>query len=84
MKKKNIMKRKLKGIIFTLSMLLFVGLNASIAQGPPPPPPSGHGLSGDQPASNGAPIGTGIALMTGLFAAYGARKAWDARKRLEE
>ena len=79
------MKRNIQLIVFTLAMLLFVGLNVSIAQGPPPPPPSGHGATGNQePANNGAPIGTGIALMSGLFAAYGAKKAWDARKKLEE
>ena len=76
------MKRKINSVLFTLALLLIVGLNVSLAQGPPPPPDN-HGLTGDQPA-NGAPIGTGIALMTGLFAAYGAKKAWDARKKLEE
>lgn len=77
------MKRNINLIVFTLAMLLFVGLNVSIAQGPPPPPPSEHGQSGNQ-EPKGAPIGTGIALMSGLFAAYGAKKAWDARKKLEE
>ncbi len=76
------MKRKINLVLFTLAMLLFVGLSVSVAQGPPPPPDT-HGATGDQQA-NGAPIGTGIALMTGLFAAYGAKRAWDARKKLEE
>ncbi|MHC1776467.1 MAG: hypothetical protein AB9834_13775 [Lentimicrobium sp.] len=77
------MKRKIKLVLITLAMLLFVGLSVGVAQGPPPPPAE-HGMSGNKEPGKGAPIGTGIALMTGLFAAYGAKRAWDARKKLEE
>lgn len=47
------------------------------AQVPPPPPSGGHGATGNQPAGNGAPIGSGLFILLGLGAAYGGKKVYD-------
>ncbi|HOI31531.1 MAG TPA: hypothetical protein PLC47_02100 [Bacteroidales bacterium] len=75
----------MKALIKILLFALFA-LNASIlfSQGAPPPPPSGHGGDTNQPAGNGAPIGSGVGILLVLGAAYGGKKVWDYRKTLEE
>lgn len=66
--------------LLLLVFALFVMLAPVFPQAPPPPP-SMHGSSGNQPAGNGAPVGTGMALMAGLFASYGAIRSWNNRKK---
>ena len=72
------MKPLIKLLLLTLfainSQLLF-------AQGAPPPPPDGHGGDTNQPAGDGAPIGSGLAILLSLGAAYGGKKVWDFRKK---
>lgn len=70
-------------VITVLIIFLLFSFDLSYCQAPPPPPDQ-HGMNNNQPAGNGAPIGTGMTMMAGLFAAYGAKKLWDVRKKLEE
>jgi hypothetical protein len=75
----------MKTLIKILFIILFA-LNTSLLfpQGAPPPPPSGHGSEINQPAGNGAPIGSGLGILLALGAAYGGKKVWDYRRKLEE
>ena len=73
----------MKGRIFLLAATLMLVALSGIALGqpPPPPPPSGgHGISNNQPAGAGAPVGSGVMILISLGAAYGAKKMHSARK----
>lgn len=72
----------MKTLIKILLIALFA-FNTSLlfSQSAPPPPPSGHGQSGNQPAGNGAPIGSGLGILLALGAAYGGKKVWDYKLR---
>ena len=72
------MKKLIFSIVFVLAFLIS---NQLLAQGAPPPPPDGHGGDTNQPAGNGAPIGSGVAILLALGAAYGGKKVWEYRKR---
>jgi len=75
----------MKNLVIIILITLITGFSLdSTAQVPPPPPSGGHGESGNQPAGNGAPIGSGLFILLGLGAAYGGKKVWDFRKKLEE
>jgi hypothetical protein len=62
----------------TLALLISVH-TVSMAQPPPPPPGGGHGLPGNQPPANGAPIGNGTFILLTLAAAYALRKVYVMR-----
>ncbi|MBU2557018.1 MAG: hypothetical protein KJ578_04470 [Bacteroidetes bacterium] len=74
--------KPVKHILFTIAF--FICTTTAFAQGAPPPTPDGHGGDTNQPAGNGAPIGSGMGILLALGAAYGAKKVWDFRKKLEE
>ena len=59
------------GICMLLLLLLHLLWLPAVYPQAPPPPPAMHGSNGNQPAGNGAPIGSGIVLLAGLFASYG-------------
>ncbi len=80
-KTRKIMKTIAIFLTITLLSISPLFLNA---QGAPPPPPGDHGQSGNQPAGNGAPIGSGLGILLALGAAYGGKKVWDYRRNMEE
>jgi hypothetical protein len=75
----------MKKFVLKTTFILTLALMASTAYTQPPPPPAGgHGAGGNQPAGDGAPIGSGIAILLSLGAAYGGRKVYKAWQEKEQ
>jgi hypothetical protein len=70
------MKKKIKVLLFTMLVTMF--LSTGYAQPPTPPSDAGHGASGNQAAGN-APIGSGLFILLGLGAAYGGKKIYKMK-----
>jgi hypothetical protein len=72
-------------IVFTF---LVSNVNIAIGQVPPPPPGggsnNGHGLGGNQPASQSAPIGGGLGVLIILGTLYAGKKAFTRNDSIGE
>lgn len=75
------MKNTIKKTVIKLLLIIVLIAGSQALMSQPPPPPSDHGLSSNQNAGNGAPIGSGVGILLALGAAYGGKKVWDMRKK---
>jgi hypothetical protein len=66
------------GTVLLLTLILITP--QSMAQEPPHPPSTGHGIKGDQPAGQCAPIGGGISILLVLAAMYSGKRVLSEKK----
>ena len=73
----------MKSFIFkSIIILFFISLGFFCNASSPPPPPGGHGATGNQCATKGAPVESGVFILLGLAMAYGGRMIYSKVKKV--